>query len=77
MKKMKEKEKQKTVSGARVEEKKEELSCSLKHREGKDSLTFGDRFKEVSGSGCYQPQYVTLKAIGVMECTSKSHVSFH
>lgn len=75
---MKEKEEQKTVSGARVEEKKEELSCSMKRREGKDSLTLGDRFKEVSGSGgSYQPQYVTLKATGVMECAPKSHVSFH
>lgn len=78
MKKMKEKLEQKTVSGARVEEKNEELSCSLKCREEKDSLTPGEKVKEVSGSGgSYQPQNVTLKATGVMECTSKSNISFH
>lgn len=77
MKKMKEKLEQKTVSGARVKEKKEELSCSLKCRE-EDSLTLGEKIKEVSGSGgSYQPQNVTLKATGVMECISKSNISFH
>lgn len=57
--KMKEKLEQKIVSGARVEEEEEELGCSLRCREEKDSLTLGEKVKEVSGSGWELPASIS------------------